>query len=403
MKKIIAMTGLMTIVYFTALFIYTPNLSIYAESLGATVTMVGLLGGIYGLLQVILRIPLGIISDKINKRKIFIIVGMGISVISSVVLYLAETPEGLLLGRALPGASQAAWVIIITLFVSYYEPENASKAMGIILACATIGQMIGTSAGGLIYAHLGEKVPFLISIIGAAAAFILSFFIKDAPKSYEKKPAVKGELFKVGKQKNVLIYSIVTGIMHFVMFATIMTFTPVIASGIGAGGAEIGLMVFAYTATGVIASLMMGNVIKDRHEIPMTVIGMLLMVVSTALTPFAGSVAALCILQVVGGFGRGFAFSCLSARTVKSVPPEKSATATGLLQAVLAVGIFLGPILTGFLIDNLPRGIGMTIAYMALAVISLVGALITFLAMRKGITKTIYQNGVKPGNEPSAV
>ena len=389
MKRFTYVMGAMTIVYFTGLFIYTPNLSLYAQTLGASVAMVGLLGGIYGLLQVILRIPLGIASDKLNKRKIFIIIGMGISVISSLVLYFADTPEGLLIGRALPGASQAAWVIIITLYVSYYESEKASKAMGVILACATIGQMIGTSFGGAIYTYLGPKAPFLISIGGAAVAFILSFFIKDT--SIKKKPAETADLFKVGKQKNVLIYSIVNGIMHFVMFATIVTYTPLIASGIGADGTLIGIMVFLYTGMGVIASLMTGTVIKDRHEIPMTVIGMLMTVVGTAMTPFSGSIAMLCVWQVVAGFGRGVAFSCLSARTVKSVPPEKSATATGLLQAVLAVGIFLGPILTGLLISAIDDKSAMTVAYLALAGISLVGTALMYAAMRKGLTKTMAQ------------
>ena len=388
MRKSILVLGATTIIYFTALFMYTPNLSLYAQSLGATMIMVGLLGGIYGLLQVILRIPLGIASDRLNKRKIFIVIGMGISVISALVLYLADSPGWLLVGRALPGASQAAWVIIITLYVSYYDPKKASKAMGIILACATIGQMIGTSLGGVIY-EIEHKLPFLISIGGAAVAFILSFFIKDT--RIEKKPVEKADLLKVGKQKNVMIYSLVNGIMFFVMFATIMTFTPVIAKDIGADGTMIGIMVFLYTVMGVIASLMTGTVIKERHEMPMTVIGMLMTVVGVAMTPFSGSIAMLCVWQVVAGFGRGVAFSCLSARTVKSVPPEKSATATGMLQSALAVGIFLGPILTGFLIDGLDQSNAMVVAYLVLAGLSLVNVAITYAAMRRGLTKTLAQ------------
>ena len=45
--------------------------------------MVGLVVGSYGLIQMLLRIPLGIWSDRIGKRKVFITIGVLLALGSS--------------------------------------------------------------------------------------------------------------------------------------------------------------------------------------------------------------------------------------------------------------------------------------------------------------------------------
>ncbi|HRR91658.1 MAG TPA: MFS transporter, partial [bacterium] len=62
-----------TFLFWVSLYLYVPILSPYAENLGSSLQMIGFIVGSYGFTQFILRIPLGIWSDKIQKRKPFII------------------------------------------------------------------------------------------------------------------------------------------------------------------------------------------------------------------------------------------------------------------------------------------------------------------------------------------
>ena len=55
--------------YWFSLYVYTPIFSIYVVSLGASLKMAGLIFGSYGFTQMLLRIPLGILSDGIKTRK----------------------------------------------------------------------------------------------------------------------------------------------------------------------------------------------------------------------------------------------------------------------------------------------------------------------------------------------
>jgi len=57
------------ILFWFSLYIYVPQLSNYAKELGASYRLIGLIGSAYGFSQTILRIPLGILSDKLRNRK----------------------------------------------------------------------------------------------------------------------------------------------------------------------------------------------------------------------------------------------------------------------------------------------------------------------------------------------
>ena len=59
--------------FWGALYLYVPILTPYAEEVGASMSMLGLIVSSYGFSELILRIPVGIWSDRIGRRKPFIL------------------------------------------------------------------------------------------------------------------------------------------------------------------------------------------------------------------------------------------------------------------------------------------------------------------------------------------
>src|SRR5690554_6180725 len=106
MKKIDRRTFIMCLVtcfYWFGLYAYVPILSPYAESTGASHKMVGLIVGSYGFTQMLLRIPLGIISDRMNSRKPFVVIGILLGLISALGLWVFDNPIMLLISRSIAG------------------------------------------------------------------------------------------------------------------------------------------------------------------------------------------------------------------------------------------------------------------------------------------------------------
>ena len=108
--------------FWFSVYTYPSFLTSYAvDTLHATNVLAGMIVGSYGLTQMILRIPLGILSDVLKRRKPFVMLGFGLSIVASGGLALADilagreiVPEGLALAalfcRGVSGMTAAAWV-----------------------------------------------------------------------------------------------------------------------------------------------------------------------------------------------------------------------------------------------------------------------------------------------------
>lgn len=111
-------------------FIYVPAFTPYLESLGASYSFIGIILGSYGLTQLLLRLPIGILSDLLDRRKIFLIFGMIASAISCIIFLITEHVGLILIARALAGVAAATWVVFTIIYPSFYEKNRIHDAMG---------------------------------------------------------------------------------------------------------------------------------------------------------------------------------------------------------------------------------------------------------------------------------
>src|SRR5690554_2198278 len=133
---------LVTTLYWTSLYIYVPILSPYVESLGATYTFVNIVLGSYGLMQILIRLPLGILSDRMRVRKPYIALGLLTSALSCLCFALTDQLGWTLVARAIAGISASTWVAFAVLYASYFLKHESTRAMGIISLVTVLGQLL---------------------------------------------------------------------------------------------------------------------------------------------------------------------------------------------------------------------------------------------------------------------
>ena len=341
---------LVTSLFWFSLYTYVPNLSIYAENLGASHKLIGLILSSYGFTQMVLRIPLGIYSDTINKRKIFILAGILSSLVSALGMGLFPNPWALLFFRGLSGVAAAVWVPFTVLFSSYFTSEDSSKAMGYINSFNALGQMIAMLLGGLMSGKISPQAPFFLAAGVGAITLLLGTGIVE--KKEDREPMKIRELLLVGKDKNVLIPSGLAVLVQLITFASVYGFTPIAAQKIGANEMQTGLLTTLSTLPGILASAMSGSVFVRKYGESKTVtFGFLALALSCAVIPSITNLNLLYLSQMVGGFARGSIFSLLMSLSIQSVESHKRATAMGFFQAIYGLGMFLGPILVGIISD----------------------------------------------------
>jgi nitrate/nitrite transporter NarK len=151
------------------------------SNLGASRAALGAIEGSAELISYAFRMVSGSLSDKVGKRKIFILAGYGLSTISKPFLAIAATWQeaflirmGDRIGKGLRTAPRDALIAD-----SVYE-SSSGKAFGLHRTIDQMGAIAGPVAAFALLQVMDIRAIFLVSLIpGTVAVIILIFFVKE--------------------------------------------------------------------------------------------------------------------------------------------------------------------------------------------------------------------------------
>lgn len=135
----------------------------------------------YNLVYAFLAYPIGILSDKIGKKNVFVI---GLFSFSAVYLGFALNGDFIytLALFILYGVYSAASEGVTRAWVSDLIPEEyRGSAIGLLNFLTSIFIMAGSVLAGYLWDEFGAKVPFLISALTGFIMAILIFILKKRP------------------------------------------------------------------------------------------------------------------------------------------------------------------------------------------------------------------------------
>ncbi|WP_019913665.1 MFS transporter [Paenibacillus sp. HW567] len=331
-------------------YIYVPVLSPYVEHLGASYVMVGSVLGVYGLMQILFRLPIGIGSDVLNRRRPFIYLGLIASGASCLLFMAGSHPGWALAARAVSGIAASAWVVYSVMFAGYFPKEDAGKAMGMLQFTTVIAQLASMMISGYMVQHWGWNTPFVIGGLVAAAALLLALRLPEQQMEKRESAIQIKDLAGVIKEPLLVRVSLLSVLAHCVLFITMFGYTPNQALNIGASKESLGWLTLAFMLPHAVATLygsrLFGRLLGDRGTLMLGFAGSALF---TLLIPSMPNLAALCATQVGNGFMQGLIFPLLLGKSVSGVAPFKRATAMGFYQAVYAIGMSGGPFVAGWM------------------------------------------------------
>lgn len=305
-------------------YIYVPVFSLYLEDLHFSYGSIGIILGSYGVTQILLRFPLGLLSDILfSLRKQLLIAGFGFSVLSSLLFLMFDSFFFVLAARLFAGITASMWVMATILYAHYFNNGNASKAMGIMQFFTVMPQFASIVFCGLAAAHLGRQVPFWIALAASASGLVICCFIKDpsappANRDIRVNQYIKDTL-RLPKLK---LFTILSMTAHAVLFMTVFGFTPLYMNQLGMGDAELLWVMSAFFLPHAAATL---SFVLLRFT---SRIAYFVMLISFAVTgvcllyvPFSAALFTVCITHACIGLALGFVFPLLLSHVVESVLP----------------------------------------------------------------------------------
>jgi len=150
---------MVTALFWCAQYSYTQFINPELERMGMSAAFMGLVSGAYGFTQMVLRIPLGILSDRLRRHKPFVVIGCLMTMLSGLGFLVYYSPPGFLISRGLAGVASAAWVSFTVLYSSYFPHTEGPRRISQLNAANMGGRLAGYLLIILIVPLLGISAP----------------------------------------------------------------------------------------------------------------------------------------------------------------------------------------------------------------------------------------------------
>ena len=344
--------SIVNFLWWIGLYLYVPIFPVYIQETGVGLGMVGVILSAYAIPQVLLRIPLGIWSDRLRRRKPVVAGGIVFTSVGALGLSLAASPWLLFLSRMVTGIGAAAWVVFPLYFIAYYPANESGRAIGVINFIRSIALINATAGSGFIAEGLGLNWPFLIAALLGFPALAVLLLSKEIPMQRVSTPSWKTTL-SVATRPLLLMVSLMAILLLFAIFTGVFGFIPIYATEIGASDSQLGIVTMINLGVSAFAALLAAWV-WERLGYRLTIIlSALLIGISLAVIPLIDTISVLMAVQVSLGLGSGILMTLFMVLSIRGLPQHQQATAMGVYQAIYAVGMLAGPLISGFLGSSL--------------------------------------------------
>ena len=270
------------------------------------------------------------------------------------VMGFARTLAWLFIARIVDGISGGNISTAQAYIADITEPEERSKAMGLIGAAFGLGFILGPAIGGVL-AGYSIAAPFLfasaLALVNAVLVFVrLPESLSPEHRASAVDAAPIREVFRHGWHLPALMGSYFFAIAGFAMMTT--NYALFTHERFGYDERQNGY-VFAFI--GLIGALVQGGLLrqllKRQSEKSLAVAGVTLLIIGMALLPLVASLAALLAVSAAIGIGNSFVTPTLNGLASRSADRTWQGRVIGLMQSSGSLARWIGPFLAGKLLS----------------------------------------------------
>ena len=160
-----------------------PLLPLFLASLGAGPGTIGLVEGVAEATASLFKVVGGRLSDRLGRRRPFLLLGYGLPALFRPLLALAQSPFHVLLYRFLDRTGKGLRTAPRDALIAESAPKEAlGRAYGLHRSLDTLGATLGPFLAFLLLPLLGFRGVFWLSALPALLAFLLLFAVRETPR-----------------------------------------------------------------------------------------------------------------------------------------------------------------------------------------------------------------------------
>lgn len=336
--------------------IVSPLLPLYAEAMGATGVLLGMIFSSFTIARAVVIPFVGPISDR-RGRKLFLLIGFGGFTVATLGYILAITSFHLIITRAVQGATAGMMLPIARAYIGDLCPMGEEgRWQGIANAAFVGGFALGPLIGGPIAEWYGYNTAFYVMGGICLLSFLLA--LRFLPESGSRQTGG-------GRQSTAQLFRLVhtNSMFRGLSFyrvglalgrGCLMVFLPLFAvSSLNIGVGLIGVLLACHHILRAAIQPYSGNLADRFNRRTLLIIGAVSHIIFFILIPREYSYWQLLVLVAFGGVAAGFAMPALTALYTEQGRTSGMGTAMTLEILAMAIGMGIGPILGGVVADAL--------------------------------------------------
>ena len=346
----------------------TPLLALFARSLGATPTILGLVVGMSTVTGIFFKAPAGTLSDVYGRRA---------ALFSSVLIfglmpfayYFIHDIRLLVAIRFFHGFATAIYGPVAMAVIMDIAGEKKGQLIGTYSSASILGGMIAAPLGGGLLQWLGGDNPapsvfrqiyLVVGLIGSVSLLLVLVLWRRLPSRASPDPPSVAEVMRKFREdvvavltdSQVLLTSGMEGVQNLTVGA-LEAFLPVyVTVTAGLTSFHAGVLWGVQLVVLFLARPVMGRVSDAYGRKPLITAGMLICMASFIFYPTTTDFTLLVALTLVFGLGESMVTSSTAAMVAEQTRARGHGTSMGVFGSLWDIGHASGPILTGFLLSR---------------------------------------------------
>jgi DHA1 family multidrug resistance protein-like MFS transporter len=366
-----------------------PLLPVYAHELGASGLAIGFIFGAFSLSRTLFLPYFGKASD-IKGRKPFITFGLLAYFLVSLAFMLTTRIELFILIRFFQGIASAMIFPVALAYVGDITPERKEGfVMGLFNVSLYSGLSLGPFIGGIVKDTLGIQISFLTMGLFNLTGFLLCLAFLPPTKDESQRNRAEAPLTYMMLVKDKPLGGLfIFRLVYTACIGIVWGFLPLLADmEFHLSGSLIGMLIMLGVLTAGVLQTPMGILADRLNKRILVTIGGFMSGVAIFLVIPAQSVGGLFFANILFGIGGGIAMPSVMAMTViLGQRTHSMGSVIGLLTMAHSLGMSLGPILAGVIMDAFQLHISFIIggAIMVFGVIATLALTRNFPSPAKG-------------------
>lgn len=360
-------------------------ISKYAMGIASSLTIAGVISGIFSIAALVTRPFAGRTVDRVNKKTLFIIANAIIGFSAAGYAFSHNIPL-LFFFRLLHGvAFGVSSTVNIALVTKYIPKERMGEGLGLYGLGQVLAQVISPNLGVYIEDKYGFQLLFLIisllSFLGVTLLTRLSYSSSNKP---EKKGSKKLTLSSL-VAREVIVYAAIGGMFSFG--------NGIVSSFLILLGQERNIMnISLFFSVGAVVlfvlRLFVGRIV-DKQGLNLVVnISLVITAISMILIGMAPVLSILLVASVLKSIGQGGGQISLQTECIKRVDSGRVGVATSTFYIGADIGQGIGPMIGG----AISTYFNYTVLFFVCAALMLLAFMFFYLYQRKTVTIQIQKS-----------